>query len=239
MKTFTLFFSLIVIASGLNAHDAMLEKDMMTEKEKISIHEQRQAEREKIVNSSSGYQTIDFDDSLDEVLNVGTITIAPMATVSATIAAGITSSGNVAGFTFEGTVEGISGPGRLASDMKLTITSPAGRTFEVGGFSNRANNDWEFQGLPSIDDGTYNSTHLVGDNGDPVFAPVGTPDKGDWIFEFAYDLVSYPPPTDDMVWSDVTITLHKVEPPPAPLNGIYLVFCFLLMTVFVVYRFRG
>lgn len=233
-----LFFSLLMIASGLNAHDAILEKDVMTEEEKIRIYKQMQAEREKIVGSSSGYQTFDFDDSLDEVLNVGTFTIAPMATVSATVAAGITSSGNVVGFTFEGTVEGISGPGKNASDMKMTITSPAGRTFEVGGFSNRAKNDWEFQGLPSIYDGTYSSTHLVDDNGDPVFAPDGTPDEGDWVLEFVYDLVSYPPPTDEMDWSDVTITLHKVEPPPVPLNGTYLVFSLLLMTVFVVYRFQ-
>ena len=237
MKTLTFFLTLIVIASGLNAQEAKQESNIITEEEKIRIYEEMQAERDRIYGSGSSYRTPSFDPSLDEVLNVNDfILVGQGPTVSFNIPAGLTSSGNVVGFTFEGTVSGISGNDTWASDMIMTITSPAGEAFEVGGFSSPGDNNWDFQGSTSDSNDTYESEHLLADNGDPVFAPGGTTDEGDWILEFVHDWDSSG--AANMDWSDVTITLHKTEPPPVPLNGTYLVFSLLLMTAFVVYRFR-
>jgi hypothetical protein len=147
---------------------------------------------------------------LDEALAVDNFTVVSPAhdgtPVSFTLPAGVATSGTVVGFTFEGTVAGISGGGTWASDMRMTITSPTGSTSVVGGLD--STNPWAFQGTGSTDDGTYTSTHFG------AFGEVGTPDAGNWEVVFAHTWNS--PSAADMDWSNVTITLHKVtagEPP--------------------------
>ncbi len=118
---------------------------------------------------------------------------------------GLDSRGMVTGFTFEGTVAGISGTASWASDMQMTITAPDGTSFTVGGFST-PHPDWDFQGSGSDSDGTYASTHV----GPDIFGAEGVEDVGTWEFQFEHTW------NDPMDWSDVTLTLHKA---PLPVCG--------------------
>jgi len=123
------------------------------------------------------------------------------------IPAGIISSGQVVGFTFEGTVAGVTGNATWASDMRMVITSPEGVSYDVGGFSGVIN-PWEFGGAGSTSDGTYTSTHV----GEDVFGAEGTLDAGNWTLVFTNDWNSAD--SANMEWTDVTVTLHKSGPVP-------------------------
>ncbi len=138
---------------------------------------------------------------LDEALAVSNFNLPAQGTVNASAPGGVATRGTVIGFSFEGTVSGISGNGTWASDMVLTITAPDGTDYSVGGF-NTSNPPWQFQGSGSNNDGTYTSSHIG-----EVFGAEGVSDQGEWQFSFEHTW------NDPMDWSDVTITLHKLPPP--------------------------
>jgi serine protease AprX len=152
------------------------------------------------------------DPSLDETLDVPNFSVASPANggspVVVNLPAGLTTRGEVVGFSFSGDVSGISGNGSWASDMCLRVTAPDGTIFDVGGFSSAipgcAVNSWDFQGSGSNNDGIYASQHLV------AFDPA-VEDQGDWTFSFVNGWDSSTAAT--MNWTDVTITLHKVALP--------------------------
>lgn len=149
-----------------------------------------------------------YDPARDEVLDVPDFSVTGAAgggpVVEFDIPGGVATQGTAVGFTFEGTVAGISSTGDWASDMRMVITGPDGDSFDVGGFTNPAN-DWEFQGSGSASDGTYASTHV------PAFGAEGTGDTGDWSLDFRHGWESDSAGTMD--WSEVTVTLHKTAPP--------------------------
>jgi len=139
---------------------------------------------------------------LDEALNLEAFTLPDGATVVRTAVGGEDSQGQVVGFSFSGSVSGISGNATWASDMALTLTSPNGMNFSVGGY-NTANPPWDFDGSGSNTDGSYSSSHV----GPEVFGPNGTADAGNWQFDFEHTW------NGTMNWSDLVLTLHKNEPP--------------------------
>ena len=148
------------------------------------------------------------DPALDEVLELPDFQIdsAPNggSAVLIELPAGIASRGEVLGFRFAGTVEGVSGSSTWASDMCMLVESPDGQTFGVGGFSGSlpgcTDNNWDFNGNHSNNNGTYQSVHAA------VFAPPA-PDEGTWRFTFVHDWNSAAAAT--MNWSEVSITLIK------------------------------
>ncbi len=144
----------------------------------------------------------DHDPDRDESLNLSDFTLPGNGNSSETMSAGIETRGQVIGFTFEGTVSGISGSATWASDLAMTITAPDGASYEVGGYQT-GNPPWDFDGSGSDNDGTYTSTHI----GFDIFGDDGALDEGDWTFDFQHTW------NDAMDWSDVTVTLHKVAPP--------------------------
>lgn len=141
------------------------------------------------------------DPALDETLAVADFALPGNASVSTTSAAGIASRGQVIGLTFEGTVSGLGGSS-WASDMAMTITSPDNTGWSVGGYQT-GNPDWAFQGSGSGSNGRYTSTHI----GPDIFGSEGTPDEGQWQLDFDNTW------SGSMNWSEVTVTLHKQEPP--------------------------
>lgn len=148
------------------------------------------------------------DPALEEVLELPgfQISSAPNggSPVVIELPAGIATRGEVLGFRFQGTVEGVSGNQTWASDMCMVVESPDGQTFGVGGFSSSlagcTDNNWGFSGNQSSSNGTYQSNHAA------VFAPPA-PDDGTWRFTFVHDWNSAAAAT--MNWSDVSITLVK------------------------------
>lgn len=142
--------------------------------------------------------TEQHEPSLDEVLNIPNFTVHPSSGATFNIPAGVTTSGNVTGFTFQGSVV-MQGSSDWASDMRLIITSPGGASFNVGGFNNIVNT-WDFQGNGSSSNGTYSSTHLN------IFGPDGTSGEGEWTLAFTHGWTS----GNNMNWSNVTVTLHKL-----------------------------
>ncbi|NBD95693.1 MAG: hypothetical protein GVY11_04360 [Gammaproteobacteria bacterium] len=142
------------------------------------------------------------DPALDETLDLSDFVLPGGGTAGDTVDGGIESRGEVVGFSFEGTASGLTGNNTYASDMAMTVTAPDDSSYTVGGFQS-GNPEWDFQGSSSEDDGTYSSTHI-----DPeIFGAGGTDDEGAWQFDFehTYD--------DTMEWTDVSVTLHKQEPP--------------------------
>ncbi|HRQ63598.1 MAG TPA: DUF11 domain-containing protein [Xanthomonadaceae bacterium] len=155
-----------------------------------------------------------FDPLLDEPLDVPNFTVISPANGGTpqvfTIPAGVLTSGIVVGFSFEGTVSGITGNGDWASDMCMQIEGPDGSMFSVGGIGaaipNCNVNLWDFNGGGSTNDGTYASEHL-----DIWPFPPGAADDGDWTFTFIHGWNSTS--ANPMNWSGVTVTLHKVGIP--------------------------
>ncbi|WP_376690904.1 M14 family zinc carboxypeptidase [Wenzhouxiangella sp. EGI_FJ10409] len=141
------------------------------------------------------------DPGLDETLNLSDFSLPGGGSASETVSAGIDSRGQAVGFSFEGTVANLGGSA-WASDMAMTITAPDGESFTVGGYES-SNPDWDFQGSGSGSAGTYSSTHI----GSDIFGAEGALDEGDWAFNFQDTWEG------GMDWSDVTVTLHKQEPP--------------------------
>ncbi len=142
------------------------------------------------------------DPNLDEELALADFNLPGSGNHSEVLGGGIETRGQVVGFTFEGSVSGISGTQTWASDMALTVTGPDGEDFAVGGYQT-SNPPWDFDGSGSSGDGTYDSTHI----GEDIFGADGALDEGDWLFEFEHTW------NDAMDWSDVTVTLHKVAAP--------------------------
>ena len=150
----------------------------------------------------------ELDPELDEVLSLDDFSVdSPSnggAPVVRTATAGLDTRGEVVGFSFEGTVSGISSSQNWASDLCMIIASPDGTTYGVGGFSGTQSgcnvNGWDFGGGGSSSDGIYTHTD------DQSFDPAET-DEGEWSFTFINDWNSSSAAT--MNWSDVTITLHK------------------------------
>jgi len=142
------------------------------------------------------------DPALDEPLSLAGFSLPGSGSHSDSANAGLISRGQVVGFTFEGTVSGISGTATWASDLALTITGPEGASFSVGGYQT-GNPPWDFDGGGSTDDGTYTSTHI----GTDIFGAEGELDEGQWQFQFDHTW------NDTMNWTDVTITLHKAPLP--------------------------
>jgi uncharacterized repeat protein (TIGR01451 family) len=148
--------------------------------------------------------------ALDEPLAIPNFSVVSPANggtpVEFTVPAGVLTSGAVVGFSFQGTVAGITGSGTWGSDMCMTLESPDGLVYTVGGISatNPACtlNDWAFQGSGSNTDGTYASQHL-----DAFTFPPGALDAGDWTITFIHDWNSTS--AVQMDWSNVTVTLHK------------------------------
>ncbi len=143
-----------------------------------------------------------YEPGRDEILQIGDFTLPGNETAGASAAGGVLTSGMAMGFTFKGTVSGIGGTYTYASDMIMTITSPDGTGYSLGGF-NSGYPPWDFDGSGSSGDGTYTSTHV----GPEIFGSEGTADEGLWNFDFEH---SY---NDTMHWADVSVTLHKAPPP--------------------------
>jgi serine protease AprX len=158
---------------------------------------------DQIVEGSWAANRDQHDPGRDEVLNLANFSIAGSGSHSDSVSGGITSRGQVIGFSFQGTVTGITGNGTWASDLVMTITAPDGvASYSVGGF-NTGNPPWDFQGSGSDNDGTYASVHI----GQDIFGPEGVDDLGEWQFQFGHTW------NDTMNWSNVTVTLHKLTPP--------------------------
>jgi len=143
-----------------------------------------------------------FDPGLDEALNLSDFSIAGSATHSEALPGGVSSSGQVVGFSFSGDVTGVTGNQTWASDLQLTISAPGGASYSVGGFQS-GHPPWDFDGSASNADGSYASQHI----GELPFGAHGVADNGTWQFDF---LNTY---QDAMNWSNVLLTLHKQAPP--------------------------
>ena len=77
------------------------------------------------------------DPALDEVLSLDDFSLPGGGTTSQSQPGGVSSRGLVTGFSFDGTVAGISGSQTWASDLAMTITSPDGRRLFGGRLSDQ------------------------------------------------------------------------------------------------------
>ncbi|OAB59348.1 hypothetical protein AY599_17470 [Leptolyngbya valderiana BDU 20041] len=143
-----------------------------------------------------------YDPALDEPLQLSDFSIAGNGAHSESLQAGVSSSGQVVGFSFSGDVTGVTGNSTWASDLQLSITAPGGANFIVGGYQT-GNPPWDFDGSGSNSNGSYSSQHL----GDAIFGAGGVDDDGTWQFDFLHTF------NDPMNWSNVIVTLHKQAPP--------------------------
>jgi hypothetical protein len=156
-----------------------------------------------------------WDPSLDEVIVInGGESFSLAALESITFEVELDSNPNpVIGFSFAGVIQGISGTAAWASDTKLEIVAPDGTMHDIGGFTNASDNDWDFDGSQSTDDGFY--AHGLGSpfgNGEPDFAFDKISKGGTWSFTISNDWGGAP----DIVWKGVSIVLHKQAAVPAP-----------------------
>lgn len=142
-----------------------------------------------------------YNPLMDEVLSIPNFTVNPASPQNFTVPGGVTSGGDVVGFTFQGTVTALAGFD-YASDLRMVMTSPDSQSFDVGGFTSPANN-WAFQGSGSASPGTYTSTHLGSFN--------DAQSIGNWGFVFTHGYSS----GGNMPWQNVTVTLHKTGIPSA------------------------
>lgn len=135
----------------------------------------------------------------EEPLDIPDFSIDPDNPASFALSGGNVDPGYVTGVRFEGELTDI-GQGDWASDMSMTVTSPGGDIFSVGGYDTQTN-EWDFQGEDSSDLGLYTSAH------DNVFGAGGTTDSGTWSFDFAHDFEG----GLDMSWEAVSVTLLKQQ----------------------------
>ncbi|MCA1778801.1 MAG: hypothetical protein LC637_05325, partial [Xanthomonadaceae bacterium] len=106
---------------------------------------------------------------------------------------------DIAGFTFEGSVTGISGTAAWASDMQLIVANAASASAVVGGFDAPGPIVWDFDGAGSTDDGAYNSDHSG------AFAP-GADSAGGWTVSFANDWAAG---TAVQCWTGTVVTFIR------------------------------
>jgi subtilisin family serine protease len=133
-----------------------------------------------------------------EILSVPDFAIAPdQSAIEFILPAGLINPGRVTGLSFHGS--GLVGGGDWASDLQMTVVSPDGRSFMVGGYQGLVG-EWDFQGPGSASSTTYSSHH------DGIFGPEGVADEGDWIVRFRHDWSG----GSEMQWSAVTLALHKL-----------------------------
>lgn len=156
-----------------------------------------------------------WDPSLDEVILInGGEPFSLAALESNTFEVFVEPNNNpVIGFSFAGVIQGISGSAAWASDTKLEIVAPDGTTYDIGGFTNPSDNDWDFDGSQSTEDGLY--IHGLGSpfgDGQPDFVFDKIAKGGVWSFTFTNDWSGAPVIT----WKGVSILLHKQAALPAP-----------------------
>ena len=153
-------------------------------------------------SSASGY-----DPSLDVVVTLGDFTVFADANGNPiTVGFNLTGPADVVGFSFAGDASGVSGNGTWASDTRLSVQIGGVEQFNIGGLTGR-DNDWDFQGGGSTDDGSYASgPHLFAKNN-----PVA--DGADWSFVFFHNWNSAS--AAPITWDNVNITLHRVPAPGA------------------------
>lgn len=144
------------------------------------------------------------DPDLDEVFSVPDFTLVGSSSPSVlefTFNGGLQSRGEVVGFSFSGTVSGISGSS-WASDMCMIIKAPDGTLYGVGGYSRSQSecltDDWNFPFAAG--NGSYSSSH------DDVFNPA-LEDQGEWRLMFLNDWASNS--ASNVTWSNVEVTLFK------------------------------
>ncbi|MCC5822865.1 MAG: PEP-CTERM sorting domain-containing protein [Phycisphaerales bacterium] len=148
-----------------------------------------------------------FDPDLDIVVNLGQFTLFPDAAGDPIVVKfNVTGPGDVVGISFGGDASGVGGTGTWASDSRLSVVIDGTERFNIGGLVGR-DNDWDFQGSQSTNDGNYTSgPHLFAKN-NPVAAGAA------WTFAFSHDWFSAS--AAPISWSGVTITLHRVPAPGA------------------------
>jgi len=167
-----------------------------------------------IALSSAAFGVTKHDPALDEKLSFGNFVLDSAANGGTPAVFNVPNGDNgndIIGFSFSGSVTGISGTSSWASDLQLIITDPNGGTFTVGGFTNSINADidWDFDGSGSTNDGAYESgPHYAWLNN-----PISKNGVGDWTFSFANDWNSTLAAT--MSWTDMQIFLHKIPTPGA------------------------
>lgn len=147
-----------------------------------------------------------YDPSLDVTLDLGAFTLISAANGGSPVSFVVESGpSDVVGYSFEGTVSGITGNGTWASDMQMRIFLEGTLIYTIGGFPSDA--AWAFDGGGSTNDGTYIQpiTFLAKD--DPV------PGGLQWEIQFLNGWNSTASAT--MEWSDVSFTIHRIPAPGA------------------------
>lgn len=141
-----------------------------------------------------------YNPAMDEVLTIPNFSVLPTPPVVYNIPGGVTNNGLVVGFTFQGTLTGISGFD-YGSDLRMVMTSPDSQSFDVGGFGSTVVNPWDFDGSASASLGTYTSTHIGAFN--------DAQSTGNWNFSLRHGYSA----GNSMSWENVTVTLHKLGVP--------------------------
>ncbi len=150
----------------------------------------------------------------------------------------------VVGFNFEGDYwdDGIGDPTWWASDLTMTITSPTGRSWTVGGWDNLAVRDENWNGWmgsgppgtppPGQPDGAFpNDGQNFDDDGNkiPVFLRAEhfpwkenpEPKEGIWTIRVATDFAAAMPGPRDAFWVGIHISVYNIPAPGAlPLLGV-------------------
>ena len=153
-------------------------------------------------SNASGY-----DPDLDIVVTLGDFIVFPDAAGNPiTVGFNLTGPGDVVGFSFAGDASGVSGNGTWASDTRLSVQIDGSEQFNIGGLVGR-DNDWDFQGSASNDDGSYASGPHLFAKDNPIA------DGAAWSFVFFHNWNSAS--AAPITWDNVNITLHRVPAPGA------------------------
>ncbi len=143
----------------------------------------------------------------------------------------------VVGFNFEGDYwdDGPGGPTWWASDLAMTITSPAGRAWTVGGWDNVATRNENWMGWPGSSGGMLPPAQPTaifpndGQNFDanglqiPVFLHADhfpwkedpQPKEGIWTITLWTDFAAVEPGPRPAFWTDISIAVYNVPSPGA------------------------
>lgn len=167
--------------------------------------------------------TADYIPALDETFVIGSFYLDPLETESTTYE--IAEQGNtVVGFSVAFDYDELpQEDSSWASDLLLEIVGPSGSSFLMGGDATASDLRWDFHGSASDEPGYYEqSPVLADDDGNPAFnsnGMGGTSEGGTWTFYLTDDWFSANEVQN--VYTDVTITLHKV-PEPASVSLLCL-----------------
>ena len=143
----------------------------------------------------------------------------------------------VVGFNFEGDYwdDGPGGPTWWASDLTMTIISPTGRAWTVGGWDNVAFRDENWNGWPGSNGGMLPPAQPTGifPNDDQNFDANGNkipvllhadhfpwkddpqPKEGIWTFRLKTDFAAVDPGPRDAFWTGISIAVYNVPTPGA------------------------